>query len=284
MLRVLYGLILRAHPPYFRQRFQQEMQGIFEQVETPRDEIGMLADAVVSLARQWTLRPRFWEPPTLPMAGQAGLLFSSLDSHKPRAAALVYGAFLSALVLNGVCWTMGYAWNHPIFIELRRPLIPPPATWNAKSTSTAAPEEKDAVETERYTNEGRVVLIFTMHPRAAKASAENAENSVPTGLPSSTASSSEAPMHRIHSYVGTYIASPGQEKVNVALANGALQVEVVGVFSSRLVPTADPDAMICSGRECQVNFSPSASGNIDRVHIRYGEREVLAFRLQGAVF
>lgn len=158
MLRVFYRWVLRAHPPYFRQRFGDEMQSIFDSAQSPGEEVGLFVDAVLSLLRQWSLRPQFWEQPNLAAIADGTPLFHSLDSFKPRATALVYGAFLSAFVLNGICWTMGYAWNHPIFIEIRQPIISPPASWAVRSTPhVAAPIQ---VEPWLYTDQGRVVLIF----------------------------------------------------------------------------------------------------------------------------
>ena len=105
MLRSLYQLVLRAHPPYFRQRFAEEMQCIFDHADSGVAAAGLLGDGVWSLLRQWSLRPQFWEEAPLVVAVPGTPLFSVLDSNKPRTAALIYGAVLSALVLNGVCWT-----------------------------------------------------------------------------------------------------------------------------------------------------------------------------------
>ena len=158
MLRVFYRWVLRAHPPYFRQRFGDEMQSIFDCAQSPGEQVGRLVDAVLSLLRQWSLRPQFWERPNLAAVTDGTPLFHSLDSFKPRSTALVYGALLSAFVLNGICWTMGYAWNHPIFIEIRQPIISPPASWAVRSAPRpAAPIQ---VEPWLYTDQGRVILIF----------------------------------------------------------------------------------------------------------------------------
>jgi hypothetical protein len=158
MLRVLYRRVLRAHPPYFRERFGDEMQSIFDCAQSPSAEVGLFVDAVLSLLRQWSLRPQFWEQPQLAAVADGTPLFHTLDSFKPRATALFYGALLSAFVLNGICWTMGYAWNHPIFIEIRQPIVSPPAFWGVRSEPRApAPVQ---VEPWLYTDQGRVVLIF----------------------------------------------------------------------------------------------------------------------------
>ena len=175
MLRVLYRWVLRTHPPYFRQRFGDEMQSIFDRAETPGAEVGLLVDAVLSLVRQWSLRPQFWERPTLAAVAEGAPLFHTLDNFKPRATALLYGALLSAFVLNGVCWTMGYAWNHPIFIPIRRPIVSPPAFWGVRNAPRpAAPTQ---VEPWLYTDQGRVGLIFNAPPRQENPCGEQAKPS-----------------------------------------------------------------------------------------------------------
>jgi len=177
MLRVLYRWVLHAHPPYFRQRFGDEMQFIFDCAESPGAEVGLIVDGVISLVRQWSLRPRFWEQPNLETVGDGTPLFHTLDSSKPRAAALVYGAILSAFVLNGVCWTMGYAWNHPIFIEIRQPVITPPASW--ATGSAPRPTAPIQVEPWLYTDQGRVVLIFNAPTHGGSSCGEQVKASAP---------------------------------------------------------------------------------------------------------
>ena len=187
MLRDLYRCVLRAHPPYFRQRFGDEMQSIFDSAESPGAEVGLFVDAVLSLLRQWSLRPRFWEQPNLEAVAEGTPLFLTLDTSKPRAVALVYGAILSAFVLNGICWTMGYAWDHPIFIEIRQPIISPPASWAMRTTPhPVAPVQ---IEPWLYTNQGRVVLIFNAPEHGGSPCGDHAKPSasgeVPPGAKSS---------------------------------------------------------------------------------------------------
>ena len=72
MLRVLYRLVLRAHPPYFRQRFAEEMQCIFDHADSGVAAAGLLllpdehaatvravAHAAASAAMEPLLRPIF---------------------------------------------------------------------------------------------------------------------------------------------------------------------------------------------------------------------------------
>jgi hypothetical protein len=98
----------------------------------------------------------------------------------------VYGALLSALVLNGICWTMGYAWNHPVFVEMRMPVIVPPESWGVPSV--APPKGPAQVEPPLYTDQGRVLLIFNSPAYAASHVAAAAKPST-AGQKSSTADS-----------------------------------------------------------------------------------------------
>src|SRR5262245_36669574 len=97
MLRRLYCWLLRLHPSYFRQRFADEMLLIFDEKTIMGGNVAatkLVADAVISVGRQWTLRPEFWEKPGRPAAD--GLpQFLVLERYKLRKGALLYGTMLS---------------------------------------------------------------------------------------------------------------------------------------------------------------------------------------------
>jgi hypothetical protein len=292
MLRVLHRLVLRAHPPYFRQRFAEEMQSIFDQAGGTLAAASLLADAILSLGRQWTLRPEFWEEPALAAVGHGAPLFSTLDSNKPRTSALVYGAFMSALVLNGICWAMGYAWNHPTFMEIRRPVIVPPASWKARPTPP--PDATTSAEPGLYTDEGRVVLVFNAPAHASMDASPTDKASPPASTTAAYPANSSSPSGNLgvdsspsvlRSYIGTYISNSAErERVIVTVDGGRLQLEVVGAFRSPLSPLPKPQLLACAVRDCWVAFSSSTEGTVDRIEIHYSGREIQAFRAQGAVF
>jgi hypothetical protein len=294
MLRFLYCAVLRAHPPYFRQRFADEMQAIFDQAHSEVARAQLLVDAVISLARQWISRPQFWEEPAPVVAEGGTALFSSLGNSKPRAVALFYGAILSALVLNGVSLTIGYAWEHPIFIEIRRPVIVPPAAWKGqhpvmKLGATFADEPY------LYTDQGRVLLVFSSpaHPAsqtqpAAKPTSEADMPAVPLAeiIPSTTNNSVDIPASVLRAYAGTYVNPvPDGPRVIVTIDNGRLQLDVAGQFRSPLAPLPNPQLLACSVGDCWVMFSTGAKGTVDRIEVHHLGREFVAFRAQsGMVF
>ena len=293
MLRFLYCAVLRAHPPYFRQRFSDEMQAIFDQSDSELTRAQLLADAVFSLARQWMLHPQFWEEPA-PVAAEGGTaLFSSLASSKPRTVALFSGAILSALVLNGVSLTIGYAWEHPIFIEIRRPTIVPPAAWKARPVMK--PGVSEPVEPYMFTDQGRVLLVFNSpaHPApqtqsAAKLTSQADTSAVPLAdiAPSSTNQIADTPMGVLQAYAGTYVnPAPHGLRVLVTIDNGRLFLDIPGEFRSPLSPLPNPQLLACGVGDCWVMFSTGAKGTVDRIEVHHLGREIVGFRAQsGMVF
>ena len=204
MFRHLYHFVVLAHPASFRQRFGEEMLSIFDQSEGKLSRVGLLADGVVSLLRQWALRPDFLQETAASTVGGEPH-FYTFEKEKLNTATLVYGALLSALVLNGVCWTMGYAWNHPTYIALRRPVIIPPLAWS----STPAGAAKSVVMPALCTDQGRVILMFNAPGISSAAVAGNTDpkpNVTGGSLESSVVPCSDIPHNRVQT--GAPVSAP----------------------------------------------------------------------------
>ena len=97
MIRFLYVCLLRLHPRHFRQRFADEVLWIFDQATESRGRL--MTDAVVSLWRQWALRPHVVTQPAV--SGAALRVFDGVpafytcESFMPRRSALINGGVLS---------------------------------------------------------------------------------------------------------------------------------------------------------------------------------------------
>ena len=76
MIRVLYSLLIRLHPPVFRERFAQEMLSIFDEAENAWGAGSLLRDAIVSLLRQWLIRSDLWKWLVAGLAGVVPLLIA----------------------------------------------------------------------------------------------------------------------------------------------------------------------------------------------------------------
>jgi Beta-lactamase len=56
--RVVYQCVVKLHPRIFRVQFGEEMMWIFEEAAATHGPLRLLGDGVISLIRQWILRPR----------------------------------------------------------------------------------------------------------------------------------------------------------------------------------------------------------------------------------
>jgi Ca2+-binding EF-hand superfamily protein len=103
MLKACYSLLLRLHPTPFRQCYEKEMLAIYEEIAADGRVPGLFIDAVVSLFRQWVLRPEFRRAASgapIAVAGGKVPLLASLDSYTPHPGAILMGCLLSAALLS----------------------------------------------------------------------------------------------------------------------------------------------------------------------------------------
>jgi hypothetical protein len=128
MIRGIYISLLRLHPRGFRQRFAEEMIEDFD--TSPKSAAARLfLDVLVSLFRQWMLRPDFSAVPAVAVPAVSEIpMFASLDDYRPRRSALFYGGVLSIGVLFFVAFAIGHGGVRRVFsIGIQRPglgLIP----------------------------------------------------------------------------------------------------------------------------------------------------------------
>lgn len=116
MFRSLYIRLLRLHPAAFRQRFGDEMLGIYDLSRGRRERLLLLCDALVSLGRQWLLRPEFRSPQLAAHPAIGAPLFRSLDSYKPRPTAMIYGGILTVGTLYLVAYLSVNGARRPQFL------------------------------------------------------------------------------------------------------------------------------------------------------------------------
>ena len=273
MLRFLYRCVLRAHPAYFRQRFADEMLSIFDHAEGKLSTAKLLRDGVTSLLRQWTLRPEFWEAPPVHAVAGGAPLFYSLENPKPRTVALFYGALLSAVVLNGVCWTMGYAWNHPRFMDIRPGYGPAGRVPESKLIARPLRRSLAAPEPPLSTDAGRVLLVFKSPARALSgAPAENATAGAALSTPRTVSIELQA-------YAGTYVtASAKPVEVLITVEAGRLYVEFPGEVRGFFGPTSAARFVAADLPECWIEFAANSDGIIDRAEVYCRGKHVTALR------
>jgi Ca2+-binding EF-hand superfamily protein len=170
MVRFLYACLLRLHPRPFRQRYAGEMLWIFDQAIDSRARL--MTDAVVSLWRQWALRPQA----TMQPAASAATLraadgvpsFYTCERFKPRRSALINGWILSIAIFAALSYAIAHGGGHqrfpPLLIGSHRPhgglieVQTPPVASTDLDTAVEVSEER--AESESWFT----VLYFRVMP------------------------------------------------------------------------------------------------------------------------
>jgi len=133
MLRIFYVLLLHLHPAAFRQRFGDEMLQIFDNADGFCLSIMLMGDGLLSLIRQWTLRPEFRQPLLAPVASDRPadvLLFRTIDPYAPRRSAILSGGLLAIAVFGGLATVVNqgrHAWSFLIGVHDSTPHLLPVA-------------------------------------------------------------------------------------------------------------------------------------------------------------
>jgi hypothetical protein len=119
MLRLIYSSLLRLYPLRFRKRFADEMMSIFDHAERKEAAWSLVADAFVSLVRQWTMRWRYWDEKPVPtvLAGTHGVpTFVTLESYRPRNVALVTGVAVTWFACATLFFGLTHSKVHAIYM------------------------------------------------------------------------------------------------------------------------------------------------------------------------
>jgi hypothetical protein len=147
MLRSLYRCLLRLHPPSFRKRFAEEMLSIFDQAAECQARFKLLGDGLVSLARQWALRPEFWcdisPAPTAETASDGIPSFYTLDPFRPRTAAVVHGLLLTAVVFCLTCFAIRYSWIYVLHVHIPEAQFESSSSFEEHAVAPASSEEPE---------------------------------------------------------------------------------------------------------------------------------------------
>ena len=265
MLRLLYRWALRFHRARFRERFAEEMLSIFDHIEGRAAAAGLLADAFISLLRQWTMRSEYWEEKaavSVP-AGVGGFpVFYTLESFKPRKSALIGGAVLTWIACSSVFLALGHGRIHSVYLpsvsfespansEVQLPASTPNLSPAQASTR---PHTQAIIESGTNTPEAHRVWLGRRIPPEANSSAEASEPQEQARLSASDklhrnitttppVQSLSQPLVSTNisrgdpfSYVGVYSTdAPGKFSVLITAEDGQLMIEIPGEQKSMLI-------------------------------------------------
>ena len=121
MRRWLYLQLLWAHPAGFRCHFADEMLEAFDYARSPAEQSRLLADAFLSLARQWFLRPEFHQPWQPAAAGPPSCelsMFQQIEPYQPTRSALAQGAVAALALLFAVGIAIQHGGGAPVWVRI----------------------------------------------------------------------------------------------------------------------------------------------------------------------
>jgi hypothetical protein len=102
MLRTIYRILIQFHPAPFRERNGAEMLDIFDQTRERTTEARFLADAALSLGRQWLFRGEA-APRLRPVPDAPGFLL--IETPPTRTRTWIAGGLLSLLLMQLITWS-----------------------------------------------------------------------------------------------------------------------------------------------------------------------------------
>ena len=312
MLRSCYRTILAVHPPRFRQRFAEEMLGIFDEAHSKFAAARLVLDGIASLARQWILRSEFWEQPiaeveTLRSSGAPA--FYTFDRFQPRNSALMQGAVLSLAIFCAVCFIMKYGVNHAVYMPFASIVsegsghesvtrAKPTALSQESATPTPGQNQRraDALNQEQNKIAAKLhrLLMQAAPAPAAEQGAPRAEvrelpapmknvvpdAAVPVSSPGTQASATIFISKQIlESYVGTYVLdSPDRATVSISMTAGELALETGGEQECSLTVISENRFAVCNGSDLWIEFLLPGSGMAQQIIIHDAGREIRAHR------
>ncbi len=245
MLRRLYRCAVRLHPASFRQRFGEEMLYIFDQQKRLLSALGVMLDCVLSLLRQWTLRPHVGiELPPSPLLSPAMdhiPIFGSLDPFRPRASAIVNGAILSLILFCVSVFAIRYSWIHVLNLP-----IPMVAVDTSGQVGSRTRMQFDVIPTE---------------PEGVQSTAMASSSSAAPVLP-------RGGRVWLDPYVGEYVSSNPPAKISIQiegdpLGGDHLSLSLAGAGHSSLALSPVSTArFVIIGAGSYVDFTADAQGRV----------------------
>ena len=255
MLRLFYRWLLSFHPARFRKRFAEEMLSIFDHIEGRTAAVELVADAFISLVRQWTMRSEYWEEKATVRvpAGAGGLPgFYTLKSFRPQKSALIGGVVLTWIVCSAVLLALRHSWIHSVSLPsvsfesaVSSDVQLPTSTPNLPPTqATVRPSTQAIIESGTNTPKANRLLLAAVsgpQEQARLSASDELHRNITTTPPVQSLSQPFVPTNlsreNLFSYVGVYSTdAPSKFTVLITAENGHLMIEIPGEQKSMLVP------------------------------------------------
>ena len=230
------------------------MLSIFDHAGGEAAAFRLLLDGLLSLARQWALRPEFWHDlsPARPRqpAPDGIPSFYTLDPFRPRIPAVIHALVLSTAVFCLTCFAIKDSWIHVLHVRipevpfdsprptqtnpgnsppviLERPTVPPHAGDQAPISFPVAPAPGLDVLKHAQGTPSAAQSRISKNPVASSA-AGDPQSQVSSGSPAQTLSLTIATQGRLQPHMGTRVDQPQAQRPKPQYAAGALAQATTG--------------------------------------------------------
>ena len=289
MLRHLYRFAIRLHPPGFRNRFGSELLSIFDHEPGKNVALLLLFDALVSLARQWTMRPEFWSETSLhsaPPVPDGIPSFSTLGAFRPRTSAVIHGMVLSITLFCITCFAIRYSWTHVLRVHI------PEVQFETYPRPTASPTTLRGTSDSRqsppvvYPGESRLISehlqvdvmpVETESTTESTFATESAPRAVTTPIAQMNASGSTVQLG-LDAYIGTYVSISPPITVSITEGGGLLAMQIAGKPKRTLSPVSTTIFGVDGTDGSWVEFIPDRQGRLSQLRLVQGGQATTAQR------
>ena len=295
MLRHLYWYAVRLHPPEFRRRFGDEMLSIYDHSTGRLWSLRLLLDAIVSLVRQWILRPEFrlqTSPSSAPQPAVDGTpSFLSLDPFRPHTSAMIHGIVISIALFCVTCFAIRYSWIHVLHVQIPAVsydgyLSIHPGASPGELRGKASPSgEKDKSRANSHADSNLIsehlqvdVLPVEAQPAMPRSPAANLNPQSITAPPVPLSGSVTTLHLTLDSYVGTYVSHDPSAKIAVGVEGGHLTIRLVGQPKRALSPVSETTFVVAGTNDRWVEFVPDANGTMLQLRLFQDGQSITANR------
>lgn len=283
MLRPLYRFVLHLHPAGFRRRFAEEMLSMFDDAAVAKGECLLLLDGLLSVARQWLLRPEFWGDliPAQESVTNGVPSFYAVEPFRLRTPALIHGLLLSVALFWAVCYGIKYSWIHVFHVRIPQVQF---GTFPSSQSgqSQRATTFRGASLPPRPQGQRAVVQPLSPHAPSDNTPMPLADEVINSANSFVGEESSEFQPHRMASagletapwikspvrdYIGRYVVqSPHRLTILISDVDGHLLMNTDGQPKSILIPVS-AETFTIAGKNQQIKFVRGRDGgNANKVH------------------
>jgi hypothetical protein len=271
------------------------MLSIFEASQGKSARLRLVMDGILSLIRQWFLRPGFWNDVSTVRPTQVAFdglpSFSSLDPFRPRATAVIHGVILTTTLFILTCLAIRYSWIHvlhvyipPIEFESSSQIHPSASPSELRGAPTPASANKalrpgssqlDKSAEHMYVEPLPVEAEDQAHSEILALNPKSKLISSKSGIPAPVLGTVEI---NLRSYAGKYTSKAPQLTILVGIRGDQLTMKLGDEPERIISPVSETSFIVMGSNDTKVEFGSETDGIFRRVSFSDAARQIIAQR------